>query len=144
MVVLVLLVDGGRFGQLGQSFPAELLKAAAILRLASAISGTTAGGGLAMPRGVGIDFAAQVQGDQPLHIGHVIEGASHVAMPRVAFLVVGDRPGKTVNGVLIASLAACNPAVRRMNVAQGEMVIRLAQDGLGLLQDVKRLFESPF
>ena len=46
-------------------------------------------------------------------------------MQRIPFLVLRDGPGKTVNGVLVASLAARNPAIGGMNVAQGEVIIGL-------------------
>ena len=62
MVVAILLIDGGSFLKFGQGFLAELLKAAAVLRLALSVAGSAPRRSFPAAGGIGIDFAAQVQG----------------------------------------------------------------------------------
>ena len=60
-------------------------------------------------------------------------------MARVAPPVIRDRDGEVLNRVLIASLAAGNPAVRRMNVSQCQIIVGYFESGLGFLQNLRSL-----
>src|SRR5207249_4484716 len=57
-------------------------------------------------------------------------------MPPIAFPVERDGGGKAINGVLVSSLAARDAAVRRLNIAEREVVVRLAENGFGIPQSV--------
>src|SRR5216684_5810768 len=133
VMIFVLLVNGRGFGKLGQRFLTELFKAIAILRLTLTAAGAAARGSFAAAGRFGIGFAAQLQCDQPLDVRHVVERASHVAMPWVAFLVQRDGIGKAINGVLVSSLAASDAAIRRANVAESDVVVGLVENSFCLL-----------
>ena len=122
MMVFILLVDGGSFAKVGQRLLPKLLKTMAIMRpsFMSPLPDAATGGGFAAAGRLGIDFAAQLQSDQPLHVGHIVEGARDVAMPQIKFLVLRNGRGKILDSVLEAALTTRNPAVGRVDIAQSQ------------------------
>ena len=139
VVVAIILVDGGGFSQFGESFLAELLKARAMLRRAGIVARAAPSRGFPAAGGIRVDLAEQVQGDASFGGSEVGEGTCHVAMTRVPPPVIRDGDGEVLDRVLVASLAAGNPAVGRMNVSQGQIVIGCFESGLGFLQNLRGL-----
>src|SRR6266403_2778451 len=111
MMVGILPIDGGGFGEFGEGLLADLFEAIAILRLARSCARAAARDGVASARYIGVDFSAELQGYQPLDGRHVVERSGHIAVLRIAFLVLSDGGGEVLDGVLVASLAAGDASV---------------------------------
>src|SRR5438874_2280055 len=111
VMVAVLLINSGCFRQLSKRFAAQLFEAFAILLLSLRGRGSAASDCLAAAGHIGVHLAAELQSKQTLYRSHVAERASHVTVMRIAFLILGNRGGEMINGLLIAPLAASDTPV---------------------------------
>src|SRR2546426_11481907 len=90
VMVAILLINLGGFGEFGEGFPTDLFKAIAILRFARTGAGASARDSFAVAGYIGIDFSAELQGNESLDGSHVVERSGHIAMMGIAFLVLSD------------------------------------------------------
>src|SRR5213594_4139345 len=111
VMVAILFINRGGFGEFGEGFLTDLFKAITILRLARTGAGAAARDSFASAGDIGIDFSAELQGNQPLDGSHVVERSGHIAVLGIAFFVLGDGGGEALDGVLVASLAAGDASV---------------------------------
>src|SRR5436190_24100858 len=88
---------------------------------------------------IGINFSGKLQSNQALDGRHVAERSGYITVLEVALFVLGDGGREMLNGVLVASLAAGDTSVRRLDVAEGQVVVGLAENRFGFLQDRNRL-----
>ena len=65
-------------------------------------------------------------------------------MLRIRFLEMLNGAGKKFQGFLIMPLAAHHAAMRRINIAQGDVVIAIAQCCFGLVKNARRIAILPF
>src|ERR1041385_3426131 len=65
-------------------------------------------------------------------------------MLRAALAEMFDRASKEAQGLLVLSLTADHAAVRGINIAQRNVIIRVAKDGLRLLKDAPRFAKMAF
>src|ERR1700752_1677644 len=144
MMIPILFIDGLRLAEFRQCFLTQLFKTTAIVRLVFAVAGPIAGSSLPAPFGFCINFAAQLQGEEALDVSHVVQRAGHVAMLRIEPAVMRNGNCETFNGVLITPLAAGDPPIGGMDIAQSEIVIGLAQNGFGRLQNLERMIGIAF
>src|SRR5437899_2569421 len=87
VMVAILLINRGGFGEFGEGFLTDLFKAIAILRLARTGAGAAARDRFASARYIGIDFSAELQGNESLDGRHVVERTRDISMLGIAFLV---------------------------------------------------------
>src|SRR5262249_40573042 len=92
----------------------------------------------------GVNFSAKLQGNKSFYISQIIKRTRHVSVVRVAFLAVRNGGVKTFNRMLVSTLASRDPSIRRMDVAQSQIIVGVGQYGLGLLQNVSRLLHISF
>src|SRR5262249_42306743 len=144
MMSFIMLIDRCGFSKLGESFLPKMLEAMTIRDLGFAIACAAACGSLAVLCRVGVNSSPKLQGDEPLHISHVVQRSRHVAVLRIAFLVERNGGSETVDCVLVSALASGDSSVRRMDIAQSDVIIGLAQYYLRLLQNAGRLLHISF
>src|SRR6266576_3769037 len=139
MMIPMLFIDGLRLAEFGQCLIPQLLKSTAIRRLVFAVASPAARSGLPAAFCVCIDLAPQLQRDEPLDVGHIVERPGYIAMLRIELAVKRNRGCETLDGVLITPLAAGDPPIGGMDVAQSEIVVRLAQNGFCRLQNLESM-----
>src|SRR5262249_58919668 len=96
--------------------------------------------GLALTATLGfrIHLLADLQRDQPLHVGNIRERPRQVAMLRIALPKMLDRAREKLERLAVAALAAHHTAVRGINVAERNVVVGRAQNGFRLVEDARR------
>src|SRR5205823_3638705 len=143
-MIFVFLIDSCGFSELGESLLTKLLEAMPVRRLDFAFDGASTRGGFAAARCLGVAFAAQLQPNKPLGIGQVIQRARYVTVLWITFPVKSAGCRETIDCVLVPALASCDSPVRRVDVAQSQIIIGLGEFGLSFAKNIDGLLRVSF
>src|SRR5579859_407793 len=81
---------------------------------------------------------ADLHGCKPLHIRDVGQRPGKITMLSTPFLVMLNGFGKKLQGFVVAALATDHTAMCRIDVAEGNIIISIAQHLFSLFQNARR------
>src|SRR5262249_46723280 len=100
--------------------------------------------GLAATLGFQVHLPADLQRDQPLHVGDVGKRTRQVSMLRVALAKMLDGAREIFECCGVIALAANHAPMGRIDVAQGDVIVSGAQLGFGPIENAHGLAPLAF
>ena len=90
----------------------------------------------------GVDSLLDLQGEKPLHIGGIHQRSSEIAMIGISRRVDGDGAVEMFKSLRVFSGAPHDAAARRLDVAEGQIMIGIFESGLGVRKQAQSLLFS--